>query len=191
MSAPQLRSFRCCVFLALLLGWVPKAAFSQTSFPDELSLRRQEAALLHRKIQFAGLRVLKKDTFVEAQVSPARLTLVHLWAVECKPCVDELPTLQSFFAAQQKDPRIRLLLVSETKDTAKLIGFVQARRGFFPNVELYQILDDGLRASLQNLVQPLTLLVDERGVVHQAFVGSLLSRRSELVLSLDRYLSSL
>ena len=48
-----------------------------------------------------------------------------------------------------------------------------------------------LRSSLQNFAQPLTLLVDERGIVHQAFVGSLRSRKSELVDAVARYLKSL
>jgi len=181
--------------LSLLLLASPSAALADTPssapVPEELLLRRQEALLLHRRINLAALRVLRGGELVAAEAPVARLLLVHLWAVECKPCLDELPTLQSFFAAQGQDPRVRVLLASETRDPAKLIDFIKQHRGWFPSGDLYQVTDDALRSSLQNFAQPLTLLVDERGVVHQAFVGSLRTRKSELVDAVTRYLKAL
>lgn len=179
--------------LALLLSLSPAQVKAQTPapVPEELLLRRQESQLLHRKIDLSTLRVLRKTDFVAGETPVARLILVHLWAVECKPCLDELPTLRSFFEAQAKDPRLKLVIASETRDAGKLLEFLKQHRGYFPNGDLYQIIDDRLRSSLQNFAQPLTLLVDERGVVHQSFVGSLRSRRSELVDAVERYLKAL
>jgi len=183
-----------CVFLTiglLLLGATWAFAEAPGPVPEELLLRRQEAQLLHRRLDLSGLRVLRKNEFVPAQVPVGRLVLVHLWAIECRPCVEELPALQGFFSAQAKDPRVKLLLVSETKDKATLLSFLSQRRGFFPNVDLYQNGQDSVRGSVQNFAQPLTLLLDERGVIHQAFVGTLRARRGELVDAVNRYFSSL
>lgn len=177
--------------LLLSLASSPIRAQSTAPVPEELLLRRQEAQLLHRRMDLSTLRVLRKTEFVAAEPPIARLVLVHLWAVECRPCLDELPTLRSFFEAQAKDPRLKLVIASETRDSAKLLDFLKQHRGSFPNGELYQVVDDRLRSSLQNFAQPLTLLVDERGVVHHAFVGSLRSRRSELVDAVERYLKAL
>ncbi len=178
--------------LALLLSLSPVSVKAQSpTAPEELLIRRQEAQLLHRRVDLSTLRVLRKTEFVAGSAPVARLLLVHLWAVECKPCLDELPALRSFFEAQAKDPRLKLLIASETRDVGKLLEFLKQHRGYFPSGDLYQVVDDQLRASLQNFAQPLTLLVDERGVVHHAFVGSLRSRRSELVDAVERYLKAL
>jgi len=177
--------------LALLLSLQTAQVHAQTPIPEELLLRRQEAQLLHRRMDLSTLRVLRKNEFVATEAPVARLLFVHLWAVECRPCLEELPTLRSFFEAQAKDPRLKLVIASETRDVPKLQEFLKQHRGYFPNGDLYQVIDDRLRSSLQNFAQPLTLLVDERGVVHHAFVGSLRSRRSELVDAVERYLKSL
>ena len=179
--------------LALVLLASPALAEipPQSPPPEELLLRRQEGLLLHRRIDLSTLRVLRGNAFVSAESPQARLLLLHLWAVECKPCLDELPTLQGFFTAQSQVPRIKVVMASETRDALKLLDFIKQHRGWFPNGPLYQVVDDSLRASLQNFAQPLTLLVDERGVVHQAFVGSLRSRKSELVDAVGRYLKAL
>jgi thiol-disulfide isomerase/thioredoxin len=179
--------------LSLWLWASPVVAVAQTAppVPEELLLRRQEALLLHRRIDLATLRVLRGGAFVASEPPLSRLLLVHLWAVECKPCLEELPTLQRFFGAQSQDPRVKVVMASETRDSTKLVEFIKQHRGWFPNGELYQVVDDGLRSSLQNFAQPLTLLVDERGIVHQAFVGSLRSRKSELVDAVARYLKAL
>ena len=137
------------------------------------------------------LRVQRGQAFAPVEPQTSRLLLIHLWAVECKPCLDELPTLQSFFSAQSQDPRVKVIIASETRDQAKLLDFIKQHRGWFPNTPLYQVADDTLRSSLQNFSQPLTLLVDDRGSVRQAWVGSLRSRKSELVDAVGRYLKTL
>ncbi len=181
---------------AFLLSLLLTEAFvhaepSPTGQPEELLLRRQESLLLHRRIDLSMLRVQRGQAFVAADPLASRLSLIHLWAVECKPCLDELPTLQSFFSAQSQDPRIKVIIASETRDQGKLSDFIKQHRGWFPNTPLYQVADDTLRSSLQNFSQPLTLLVDDRGVVRQAWVGSLRGRKSELVDAVGRYLKTL
>lgn len=184
---------RTTAFLLSLLLSAPVASAepSPTGQPEELLLCRQESLLLHRRIDLSMLRVQRGQAFAPVEPQTSRLLLIHLWAVECKPCLDELPTLQSFFSAQSQDPRVKVIIASETRDQAKLLDFIKQHRGWFPNTPLYQVADDTLRSSLQNFSQPLTLLVDDRGSVRQAWVGSLRSRKSELVDAVGRYLKTL
>ncbi|HMY58354.1 MAG TPA: hypothetical protein PK472_08875, partial [Pseudomonadota bacterium] len=79
--------------LALLLSLQTAQVHAQTPIPEELLLRRQEAQLLHRRMDLSTLRVLRKNEFVATEAPVARLLFVHLWAVECRPCLEELPTL--------------------------------------------------------------------------------------------------
>ncbi len=83
------------------------------------------------------------------------------------------------------------MLISETLDTPKLQAFLRDNRSVVPQLPQYQVADDRLRASLQNHAQPATLLLDERGVVRQAFLGSIRHRRSELADAVQRLLKSL
>ena len=60
-----------------------------------------------------------------------------------------------------------------------------------PQLPQYQSGDDRLRASLQNFAQPTMLILDERGIVRQAFLGSIRHRRSELADAVQRLLKAM
>lgn len=157
---------------------------------QEVSLRRAEEALLHRKLDLRGLRRLSGDQFVPEAAPRARLLLVHIWAVECRPCIEEMPVLRRIFESLSTTSNVTPLLISETADLPKLLSFLQQNRATVPSVPQYQSTGEQLRASLQNYSQPTTLLVDERGIIREAFLGSLRTRRSELADALYRLIKA-
>ena len=172
-------------------GRVPEAV-AQTS-PDALEarLRRDEAELLHRRLELRGLRRLQGGAWKPAEAPFSRLLVVHIWAVECKPCVEEMPLVRALLGGLRKFPVVQVAFVSETADLGKLQAFIEQHRAELPQTDFYQVDSDAVRQPLQNRAQPLTLLLDERGVVRQAFVGSLRARRSELTQAIERYLKAL
>ena len=157
---------------------------------QEVTLRRAEEALLHRKLDLHGLRRLSGGQFVPEAAPRARLMLVHIWAVECRPCIEEMPVLRRIFESLSTTSNVTPLLISETADIPKLLSFLQQNRATVPSVPQYQSTGEQLRASLQNYSQPTTLLVDERGIIREAFLGSLRTRRSELADALYRLIKA-
>jgi thiol-disulfide isomerase/thioredoxin len=152
----------------------------------ELAVRRQEVALLHRKVDLRGARLLRAGQAIDVQPPVAHLLIVHIWAVECPPCIEELPILRRIAESLGRMPQVKIVLVSETTDLSTLNRFIAAHQNDMPRVEQYQSIDDRLRSSLQNNAQPTTLLVDALGVVRQAFLGSLKHRRAEFVDAISR-----
>ena len=157
----------------------------------ELALRRQEAALLHRKADLRGVQMLRGGLAINVQPPVAHLLIVHIWAVECRPCIDELPILRRITESLNRMPQVKIVLVSETRDLVLLNRFLHEQSANVPRVEQYQSSDERLRASLQNDTQPTTLFLDALGVVRQAFLGSLKNRRSEFVDAISRMTRSL
>lgn len=153
----------------------------------ELELRRKESELLHRKVDLGGLRLLRDGRLVNSDAPPvARLLLLHIWAVECRPCVEEFPILRRITDSLRDLPQVTPILVCETRELAAMRSFLETHRGDMPRVDHYQSIDDRLRRSLQNRAQPATLLLDALGVVRQGFLGSLKLRRSEFADSIVR-----
>jgi hypothetical protein len=156
----------------------------------ELDTRRAESLLLHRKVDLTGLRLLHEGQLVNGSAPPvSRLLILNIWAVECRPCVEEFPILRRIADSLHDMPQVKFVLVTETLDAVRLQRFFSEHRGDLPRVEQYQSTDDKLRGSLQNRSQPVTLLLDALGVVRQAFLGTLRQRRSEFadaILRLSR-----
>lgn len=154
----------------------------------ELELRRAESLLLHRKVELGGLRLLRDGVpaRLPTERPVARLLILHLWSVECRPCVEEFPILRRITDALHDLPHVKTILVTETLDLESLRRFMGEHRGDLPRVDHYQCVDDRLRGSIQNRAQPLTLFLDAVGVNRQAFLGSLKQRRSEFADAIQR-----
>ena len=180
------------------LSWAQSAPATSSPGPAaaedprrELSLRQQEAALLHRRVDLRGVRLLRAGQAIDVQPPVSSLLIVHIWAVECRPCIDELPILRRITESLNRMPQLKMVLVSETVELQKLNSFLSQQAANIPRVEQYQCVDERLRASLQNNAQPTTLFLDERRVVRQAFLGSLKHRRSEFVDAISRMVRAL
>lgn len=167
---------------AALLLWITSRAAAQTPLTEADNLRA-EAVLLHHEINLSDV--------VGGNGPPplpsAPVLVVHVWAAECVPCVKELPQLLQIIRAYAREPRVRFLLLSESEDEGRAQAILAAHKAAFLNV---LIAHGGahLRVELQDTTQPLTLILDSRRVVRQAFRGSLVGRRTLFTSALDRLL---
>lgn len=155
-------------------------------------LRQVETDLLHRFVNMKGLRQwqARQQQWAPASVPTAPLLIIHIWAVECRPCIAELPVLlrlSQTFLHNSKVRNAQFLFITESDETVAL-EYQHEHETDFGNTSLYKA-DERLRQSLGTLRQPITLLVDGHGEVRHAFVGSLLGRRSEFVFVVERLLS--
>ncbi len=180
------------LFFAGRQGAAAPAASPTEELVRELEVRRAESLLLHRKVELSGLRLLRDGQLVNNSPPPvSRLLVLHLWAVECRPCIEDFPLLRRITDSLHDLPQVKVALVTETLDLVKLQRFFAEHRPDLPRVDHYQSIDDRLRGSLQNRSQPTTLLLDALYVVRQGFVGSLKLRRSEFADSIQRLYKSL
>lgn len=174
----------------LLTGWL--AALSPT---EELTLRRSEAELLHRRVSLAGLlqRAAKGGWRPAPAPAPAQVYLIHIWAVECGPCVRELSFFHTLAQRYQRRRGLELVFISESGEEL-LERFLAdpTRREVLPSPQMYRNAK-GVRDGVQISEQPLTLLVDSELIVRQAFVGSLVEtgRKNEFVTALERLLAEM
>lgn len=171
-----------------LVGLILYLLICSTSIAAE-PVHATEASLLHRRIDLHGVRVLdgSKIRWNPLTLEGSRLYLIHLWAVECKPCVAEMPLLKNIALGWKNDSNVNVLFISETLDEKQLREFwFQTAKDRVPDVPLMQSVDDRVREVLGTGKQPITLLVDRDLVVRQAFVGSLAERTGELAESMSR-----
>lgn len=146
--------------------------------------RLAEAQLLHRRLDLGGLRLV--DNMPVAALPQIPVLVVHLWALECKPCLGELPWLVRIARGYTSEPAVRFLFISESGDRERWLRHLRGLGIEGARLLLGQTEDERLRVALQDRTQPITLLVDGHRVVRQAFVGSLEHRRRELTLAIDR-----
>ncbi len=177
---------------------------------DQLRRYRDESYLLSQPISasvFRNLLVFSTKTqrweAAESSAEPstsARVRVVHLWAHYCEPCQREFPVLKGLAqkAAAKHKGRVQYLFVAEDTPSEQMSTFLQKNKPSMPEGRHFHDTQGQLRSALQlglptgELKLPTTILVDEQGVVRQAFVGPLVEptdRRPELLAAIDRLLS--
>ncbi|MFO0576898.1 MAG: TlpA disulfide reductase family protein [Polyangia bacterium] len=127
----------------------------------------------------AGLRALRSN---------ARLFVVHLWATWCAPCVEEFPHLKKAFP-NGRYGEAQLVLIAVQSPPAELRAFLQKHAADLPAAPHYVDSTGALPTALKLPKLPLTLLVDRQWNVKQVFYSPITERRSELISSIDHYLS--
>jgi mRNA-degrading endonuclease toxin of MazEF toxin-antitoxin module len=182
--------------LALLCILLPATAAPVTTparrAESELALRREESGLLHRAVDLSELARFSfgernpDRAFTPERPGLAPVTVLHIWAVECHACVEEFGVLRQVVDSFARTWDVKFMLLSETEDPRTLMTFLEGRAKEVPRADHYQIRGERLRAGLQNRTQPTTLLLDQRGLIRQALLGSLMNRRNELVEGITR-----
>lgn len=175
------------LFTSLLAGQLHAAE------PAEAELRRLEASLLHRRLDLGSVRMwdCKGQRWHPFRQSKERVLILQLWAVECVPCIQEMPLLRNMVSAWQRETAVRFVFISETLEEDKLTKFwCKDKRGTVPDLNTYQSTDGRLRDTLETGKQPLTLLLDHDFVVREAFVGALLPRAGEVAAAVTRLVAA-
>jgi cytochrome c biogenesis protein CcmG/thiol:disulfide interchange protein DsbE len=95
-----------------------------------------------------------------------RVVVLNLWATNCAPCIEELPSL---LALQREMPDLAVVAVSWDEDADAYRHFLAAH-----HVELTTVRDPGQRvANLYGTVQiPETYIIDRQGKLRRKFVSS-------------------
>lgn len=140
-----------------------------------------EGSLLHRRVDLSAVMCWQRQgqTWRPLGGPPERLRVVNLWSAQCKPCVEELPLLRRMTAAWRHDRGVRFLFIADPPhdtEAAEVAAFWSQHAAAVPDSDPCRSTTDRLRAGLGNGAQPITLLLDEEGVVRQAFVGSVHER---------------
>jgi hypothetical protein len=180
-----LRPLLC--LLALLFSSAP--ALAQSPLP----LADSEGALLHRQLDLGAVQSFSRrlQSWQPLKLPSARVYVVNLWGVSCRPCLDEFPVLRNMVRAWRSTPEVAFLFIADPpleSIASEVEHFWSKPPVALPDVDPCRSSDDRLRRALGSDVQPLTLLLDEQLVVRQAFVGAIgdrpLGRAIERLLAL-------
>ena len=212
--AMDLRSY-CCLGWALAVYF----ALGSVGRADERADRALEGQLLHRRPPLSDLQSYARATaqWQKLRVAAPEVLVVNLWARTCPPCLAELPIFRDLVTAwQRKDKKaVQFLFIADPPDQtspAEVVRFwsspfvdtlagprcpgVPMQHGAqpscllsVPDVDPARSEGDALSRAVLSDVRPLTLILDQAGVVRQVFVGSLASRASELSDGIERLLS--
>jgi thiol-disulfide isomerase/thioredoxin len=107
---------------------------------------------------------------IKKQMKAGRKTLINVWATWCVPCATEMPELEKMrprFAAQGVD---LIGLNVDTEKTANIRGYVTQKRVTYPNFAGGVAAIEQIYAT-DELSVPLTILVDEKGIVRDLIPG--------------------
>lgn len=171
---------------------------------------KDETALLHHRITLPPLSVwdAPKQEWRgalpnEGPSTTPKIRIVHMWGTWCIPCKEEFPVIKQMDMQIRTDYHgdVQFVYVADTlSSNAEMKEFMAQRHATMPLGLIYHDDENKLCADLlsalpqkgaiagrtesvseRQLMLPLTLLVDQNNVVRQAFVGSLLPRRADLV----------
>ena len=137
------------------------------------------------------------------QPTAGRVRVLHIWAHYCVPCKEEFPILKDMNQQIRKDYHgdVQFTYVAvDTHDSEAMKKFWTANSEQMPIGTLFGDHNDDLTRTVEGLLPqkpqrgagdataiaralplPMTLVLDEENVVRQALVGSIVSRRAELV----------
>lgn len=156
----------------------PAQAQTQAALHEVLNA---EGSLLHRRLDLSAVMCWnrKEHTWHPLGRSTERLRVVNLWSSHCKPCREELPLMRRMAAAWQHDRSVRFLFIADPPhdtEATEVASFWSEHAAEVPELDPCRSTTERLRAVLGSTAQPLTLLLDDEGVVRQAFVGAIHER---------------
>lgn len=137
-----------------------------------------EATLLHRRVDVSAVQQWDRRLarWRPLGLPTAKVYVVNLWAIHCKPCIEEFPQLKNVSAGWKSNAEVQFVFLadppSETSE-AEVVAFWQKNQAALPDVDPSRSYSDVLRRGLDNDQEPITLLLDENLVVRQSFIGGI------------------
>lgn len=125
------------------------------------------------KLEFAT-KTLEGSEIDSSILKSSKITMVNVWGTFCKPCIDEMPDIQSLYEEVRGDGVNIIGIVSDTpdKDNEELAKKIISTKG----VEYTNIIPDEtiMKNVLDNIsAVPTTFFVDEEGnIIGDLVVGS-------------------
>jgi len=150
-------------------------AVSKTSLPNPLTKTEIFARSLKIEIgkplpDFAVKTMNGAASSMKKQFKPGRDTLINIWATWCVPCAKEMPELERM-RPQLAVRGIDLIGINvDTERGANIKGYVANKRVTYPIVIGGVAAIENIYAT-DELSVPLTILVDDKGIVKELILG--------------------
>ena len=82
-----------------------------------------EADLLHRRLDLSGVKEWSPATGRwNLGLRPAKLYVVNLWSVYCRPCIEEFPTLKNIVHGWRSNPDVQFLFIADPPTATTLMS---------------------------------------------------------------------
>jgi len=108
-----------------------------------------------------------------------KIVILNLWATWCKPCIKEMPDLETM---QEKLPDDFTLLVASNEEMDKILSFQQRQQY---NLKLIKIENNLESLGIYSL--PTTLIINKDGMVVETLVGARNWTSSDQIAKLKTY----
>lgn len=102
-----------------------------------------------------------------------RIVLVNFWATWCKPCTTEMPAMQASFD-KLRDKGFVVLAINELEDDVKVREHIKQYGHTFP---VLMDRDNKVANQFGVFGLPVSVFVDEKGVVQEYIKGGLLTEQ--------------
>ncbi|MDH4082183.1 MAG: TlpA family protein disulfide reductase [Nitrospira sp.] len=102
-----------------------------------------------------------------------KVVLVNFWATWCKPCTTEMPAMQATYD-KLHDKGFVVLAINELEDEAKVREHIQQHGHTFP---VLMDRDNKIANQFGVFGLPVSVFIDEKGVVREYIKGGLLTEQ--------------
>jgi peroxiredoxin len=102
-----------------------------------------------------------------------KVVLVNFWATWCKPCTTEMPAMQATYD-KLRDKRFVVLAINELEDDAKVREHIKQYGHTFP---VLMDRDNKVANQFGVFGLPVSVFIDEKGVVQEYIKGGLLTEQ--------------
>ncbi len=156
-------------------GKAEEISTGKSNLPDPLTKAEIFAQGLKIKIgaplpDFAVKTLSGAASSVKKQMKAGRQTLINVWATWCIPCAKEMPELEKMRGKLAAN-KIDLIGINvDTEKGANIKGYIANKRVTYPNIIGGVAAIENIYAT-DELSVPLTILVDERGIVTDLIPG--------------------
>ncbi len=156
-------------------GKAQAVAIGKANLPNPLTKAEIFAQSLKIKIDeplpnFAVKSLSGAATSMKKQMKAGRQTLINIWATWCVPCAKEMPELEKM-RPQLSARGVDLIGINvDTEKNANIKGYVANKRVTYPIVIGGVAAIENIYAT-DELSVPLTILVDDKGIVKELIPG--------------------
>ncbi len=102
-----------------------------------------------------------------------KIVLVNFWATWCKPCTTEMPAMQTIYD-KLRDKDFVVLAINELEDEAKVREHIKQYGHTFP---VLMDRDNKIANQFGVFGLPVSVFIDEKGVVQEYIKGGLLTEQ--------------
>jgi peroxiredoxin len=148
--------------LVVTLGFLPFDGWSMGSRVPAVGMQAED----FRLTDLAG----KEQSLSQYR---GKIVLLNFWATWCKPCTTEMPAMQASFD-KLRDKGFVVLAINELEDDAKVREHIKQYGHTFP---VLMDRDNKVANQFGVFGLPVSVFVDEKGVVQEYIKGGLLTEQ--------------